>query len=54
MAGLNLHEIRDYLVELAKEGGQVILRAEPSSVNNTSKKNSEAHILPSEHLFANY
>lgn len=40
MAGPDLREICDYLVELAKEGGQIILAAEPSSFDNTSKKNS--------------
>jgi len=40
MADFELFEICDYLIEIAKEGGQIILSAQPSSFDNTSKKNT--------------
>lgn len=36
-----LFEIRDFLIEIAKEGGRIILSANPSSFDSTSKKNSK-------------
>lgn len=37
-------EIRDFVVDLAKQGGQIILAAKPSDFNNSSKKNSASLI----------
>jgi hypothetical protein len=54
MAGPDLREICDYLVELAKEGGQIILAAEPSSFDNTSKKNSMVNILSIESILLTF
>ena len=35
-----LSEIQDFVVSLARQGGQLIIAANPSSFDNLSKKNS--------------
>ena len=40
MEEIDLQDICDFLVMLAKEGGQLILNANPSSFDNAPKKNS--------------
>jgi hypothetical protein len=40
MAGNDLLDICTYLIEVAKEAGNIILTARPASLTTTTKKNS--------------
>lgn len=45
MADLNLQEIHDFLIEVAKKAGEMITSAKPSTTTTGEKKNCESYSI---------